>query len=188
MDTGDSTYAKSLAAHFNRPRVSGLFADLDPTAGGQVSWKQLGDRVAVTWQDVPEFGFRSPNSFQVELFQDGRIRLTYLALAARYGLAGLSAGQGLPGGFEESDFTAWPACPVALLSSPPRLEVRRAGATLMLVWPAAGTGLVLEASDSLSPALWRQIPTALVPDGGQYQVPVSVTATSTFYRLRPAGP
>ncbi|MBN2564031.1 MAG: hypothetical protein JXQ75_24215, partial [Phycisphaerae bacterium] len=51
---GDSDYTESLDDHFNRPRISGLFDDLDPAQGGTVSWKQLADRAVVTWQGVPE--------------------------------------------------------------------------------------------------------------------------------------
>lgn len=43
----------SLAAHFSLPTLSGLGVDLDPTAGGVVSWKDLSDRAVVTFQGVP---------------------------------------------------------------------------------------------------------------------------------------
>jgi hypothetical protein len=94
MGSGDTAFAESYAAHFNRPRVSALFDDLYPTTG-QVTWKQMSNRVAVTYLAVPEFGASTQtNSFQMELFFDGRIRLTYLAVKALDGLAGLSAGTG----------------------------------------------------------------------------------------------
>ena len=48
----DST--ESVDDHFGLPRVSGLWDDLDPGEGGTVSWKQFGDRVAVTWENVPD--------------------------------------------------------------------------------------------------------------------------------------
>src|SRR4029450_13432941 len=69
MNSGDLTYTDSLSAHFNRPPLSPLFRDLDPSRGGTVSWKQLGDRVAVTFQGVPIYAAPSAaNSFQFELF------------------------------------------------------------------------------------------------------------------------
>jgi len=73
---GDNANVESLAAHYNRPRVSALFDDLDPTSGGAVSWKQLSDRVAVTYLNVPEYQRTNGNSFQIELFFDGTLRLT----------------------------------------------------------------------------------------------------------------
>jgi len=103
---GDTTYAESPAAHFSLPRISALFDDLAPAAG-QVTWKQLADRVAVTWQDVPEFGLTTTNNFQIELFFDGRIRMTWLDVAATDGLAGLSRGQDLSADFVESDLSRY---------------------------------------------------------------------------------
>jgi len=111
QNEGDSSFGSSLAAHFRLPRVAALFDDLDPSTGGTVSWRQLGDRVAVTYQNVPEFGVSTRlNNFQIELFFDGRIRVTYLAIASSDGLAGLSRGTGVPPGFVESDFSAYGLC------------------------------------------------------------------------------
>ncbi|HKW28451.1 MAG TPA: M36 family metallopeptidase, partial [Verrucomicrobiae bacterium] len=114
MDSGDSTYLESYAAHFNRPRVSALFDDLLPSTG-KVTWKQMSNRVAVTYLAVPEYGAASQtNSFQMELFFDGRIRLTYLTVKALDGLAGLSAGAGVPAGFTESDLSSYGSCSLPL--------------------------------------------------------------------------
>ena len=109
MDSGDSTYTESFAAHFDRPRVSALFDDLYPSTG-QVTWKQMSNRVAVTYLNVPEWNDSNTNNFQIEMFNDGRIRLTYLQIDATDGLAGLSAGYGIPAGFIESDFSAYEQC------------------------------------------------------------------------------
>ena len=111
--SGDTEYSESLANHFNKPRVSALFDDLNPASGGTVSWKQLSDRVAVIWQSVPEFGATSTNSFQIELFFDGKVRITLLSIAATDGLIGLSRGTGTPSGFVESNFSAYPSIPTA---------------------------------------------------------------------------
>jgi hypothetical protein len=95
-----------------------LFNDLDPSEDGVVSWAQLEDRVAVTFQDVPNFYALNRNSFQAELFFDGRIRLTYLGVDATGGLVGLSRGGGEPPDFEGSDFLkygpCWPALQVTI--------------------------------------------------------------------------
>jgi len=102
---GDQDYSESLEDHYDTLRVSGLFRDLNPSADGQVSWKQLADRAAVTWQNVPEYGQNNKNTFQIELFFDGRIRLSWLAMGAEGGIVGLSDGAGLPPDFEETDFS-----------------------------------------------------------------------------------
>ena len=111
MNSGDSNMVESFASHFNLPRVSALFHDLNPGAGGTVSWKQLTDRAAVTFQGVYVYGTTLPNSFQIEMFFDGRIRLTWLTITGLYNLVGLSAGQGVPAGFIESDLSSYSMCP-----------------------------------------------------------------------------
>lgn len=105
---GDAAYVESLAAHFNRPRISMLFDDLNPATGGTISWKQLTNRLVVTFQNVREYGASSVNSFQAELFFDGRIRITWLALAVQDGLAGISDGSGVPFNFIESNLSDYP--------------------------------------------------------------------------------
>ncbi len=98
--SGDSSYSVSLSDHFNRPRISGLFCDLY----GTVSWKQTEDRVVVTYQNI------SSNSFQIEMFFDGIIRITYLDISAWWSIAGLSSGKGLPWDFVESDLSEYASC------------------------------------------------------------------------------
>jgi subtilisin family serine protease len=107
--TGDTEYTESAGSHFRIPRISALFDDLDPSSGGTVSWKQAPDRVAVTYENIPEFGNNNQNSYQIELFFDGTIRLTWLALDARDGLAGLSSGDGTPINFLESNLSDYPS-------------------------------------------------------------------------------
>ncbi|MFP6640702.1 MAG: S8 family serine peptidase, partial [Myxococcota bacterium] len=103
--SSDTGYSESLSTHFTLPRISGLFNDLNPSSGGQISWKQLADRVAVTYENGPEWGTSNSNSFQIEIFFDGTVRITHLAMAASDGLVGISAGAGVPADFAESDLT-----------------------------------------------------------------------------------
>lgn len=107
---GAAEFTESIEAHFSLPRISLLFDDLDPTKQGQISWQQLDDRVAITWLNLPEYRDLDTNSFQAELFFDGRIRLTYLEIDAWDGLIGLSPGGGVPENFQESDFSRYGAC------------------------------------------------------------------------------
>lgn len=109
--TGDNDFSETLADHFGpEPRISGLFDDLNPVQGGTVSWKQLADRIAVTWNAVTEYNGSDQNSFQIEMFFDGTIAITHLNIDALDGLTGISAGTGTPGDFIESDLSAYVTC------------------------------------------------------------------------------
>lgn len=110
FSSGDGSYQESLSRHFSQPRISALFDDLNPSHGGKVSWKQLADRVVVTFQEVPKNYSGKPNSFQTEMFFDGVIRITHLGIAIRDGLVGLSRGGGTPGDLAESNLSDYPPC------------------------------------------------------------------------------
>ncbi len=107
---GDSDYTESLADHFDLPRISALFDDLNPASAGTVSWKQLADRAVVTWNNIPEYGTSNYNTFQVEMHFDGTILISYLNITAPDGLAGLSEGSGVKPEFYESDLSAMEFC------------------------------------------------------------------------------
>ncbi|MCH8334133.1 fibronectin type III domain-containing protein [Candidatus Sumerlaeota bacterium] len=110
----DTDFSESLSDHFQLPRISGFFKDLDPRAGGRISWKQGLESIAITFEDVPEFGGNDTVNFQIEIFfagaLDGTIKLTYLGLEASRGLSGLSAGDGLPAGFVTRDIGSYGNC------------------------------------------------------------------------------
>jgi len=110
---GDTEYEGLLANHFSLPRISGYFTDLTPAGSQDISFRQLEDRVVVTFDGVPIYGDKTAkSSFQIEIFfADGAIRITWLKIAAGAGVAGLSEGKGLPPElFEESNFRAYPVC------------------------------------------------------------------------------
>ncbi len=109
----DTTWQATLTNHFRRARIAGLFADLDPGSGGQVSWKQLADRTVVTFLNVPDYGGTGAVSFQIEMFYEGTIRITWLGTGFLSGIAGLSAGGGVPADYAPSDLTAYGTCLVA---------------------------------------------------------------------------
>jgi len=111
FNDGDIDFDESLAEHFGPlPRISGLYDDLNPALTGTVSYRQLADRVAVTYQDVSENGEGGPNNFQIEMFFNGRIAITHLGISAPDGIVGLSSGEGMPALFVESDLTAYGPC------------------------------------------------------------------------------
>ncbi len=91
-----------LEAHFAVPRISFLFADLVPTAGGEIWARRLNDRFVLTFEGIPEYDFSNvwtsplPNTVQLEFFDSGHIRFTYQELGVKNAVVGLSDGNGLP--------------------------------------------------------------------------------------------
>ena len=119
--SSDTSYSPSLTTHFKKPRISALFLDLNPGTSGTISWRQLTDRAVVTYQNVPGYGTTNYNNFQIEMFFNGKIRVSILAIATPNGLIGLSQGLGLPSGFVNSSFTNYsktPAIPPVLTVTP----------------------------------------------------------------------
>jgi Zn-dependent metalloprotease len=98
----DLLYTPTLASHFAIPRISALFSNLAPQAGGEIWARALPDRVAITYENIREylagspFSAPAPSTFQVELFYSGHIRITYLDVNVRNAVVGLSNGGGLP--------------------------------------------------------------------------------------------
>jgi len=166
FSSGDSSYEESLDRHFSQPRISVLFDDLNPSYGGKVSWKQLTDRAVVTFQDVAKNCSGKRNSFQIEMFFDGTLRLTHLDIGIRDGLAGLSRGGGTPADFAESNLKDYPSC--FFLSVPESVTEgkdtdRIAPVTLgALIPPPVGMEMRMASSD---PTELRVDKTALFPAG-----------------------
>lgn len=152
FSSGDSSYQESLSRHFSQPRISALFDDLNPSHGGKVSWKQLADRVVVTFQQVPKNYSGKPNSFQTEMFFEGVIRITHLGIAIRDGLVGLSRGGGTPGEFAESNLSDYPPC--FFLSLPEQVtegkdtEIIAPGTIGALIPPPADLEIHMSSSDT----------------------------------------
>lgn len=142
FDAGDSSYSETYSNHFSMKRVAALFDDLVINSGS-VSWKQLPDRVAVTYLNLSEYGSSTLNTFQIEMYYDGRIVLSYLNIAASDGLTGLSAGQGVPSGFVESDLSGYPSCVIAgralSVVKPNGGECYEPGTVASIIWSYTGT-------------------------------------------------
>ena len=107
--SGDSDYTPTLEDHFDLPRISALFNDFS-VAFGTVSWKQLADRAVVSYENVPDYGTSNNNTFQVELFFNGDIHISYLNMDSNDGIVGLSEGNGLDPDFYATDLSAMGAC------------------------------------------------------------------------------
>ncbi|MBT7352335.1 MAG: S8 family serine peptidase, partial [Phycisphaerae bacterium] len=102
----DTGYEESLSSHFGIARISALWDDLNPSAGGTISWKNLSGGVAVTWQNVPEYSSSNSNTFQVIMKWDGGIQMSWLGIDLADAIVGLSAGLGQDPDFEPTDLSA----------------------------------------------------------------------------------
>lgn len=112
FDSGESYYTETLERHFAQPRISALFDDLAPGTDGAIYFQQLADRAVVTYSNVTEW-YASPansNSFQIQMLFDGTIIITWLEREALGGLAGLSAGGGIPVDYVEHNLSSNAFC------------------------------------------------------------------------------
>ncbi|MCE9610692.1 MAG: M36 family metallopeptidase [Chthoniobacter sp.] len=161
--SSDIQWTESFTNHFAKPRIAGLFRDLNPPVlGGSVKRRQFADRVAVAWQSVREYGTALANNFMIEMFFDGRIRITMLNIASTKGLIGLSRGTGEPAGFTQSNFSGYPL---------PTL-----GATLPASATEGAGGLANQGSVTLSsPTAVARTITLTSSDPTAVTVPASVT-------------
>lgn len=115
---GDTSSAATVTNHFSAPRISALIADFDVRRGGTISYKYLVDRLVITWMNVPRQSQSDASTFQVQLFTDGRIVLSWLDCAVESTVVGLSppstraagrtavGGRGVPTGFQSTDLSA----------------------------------------------------------------------------------
>jgi hypothetical protein len=114
-----SAYSESPGALLaGVPRIAALWDDLNPAAGGTVSFSSTRAAFSVTFDGVPEYMATTGNSFSVTLrnsplghllsgVQGGMFSLDYGTIAAAGGLAGYSCGGRVTSGFElERDLSA----------------------------------------------------------------------------------
>ena len=95
-------FSESVPEFLNgRPRIAGLWDDLDASAGGVVSFDRRHGRFTVSWSEVPEFAIGGSNSFSITLKRGSRdVEIEYGQLTALDGLSGVSCGGAVTSGFE----------------------------------------------------------------------------------------
>ena len=116
FDSSDRSYSESEVMHFSKKRISAFFRDLNPADGGSVVVKETNDCVVVAWQNIRDYDTGSINTFEVEMFYEGPIRLSWLSVGSKYGMAGLSEGLSTPINFQQSDVSKYAICPPELQS------------------------------------------------------------------------
>ncbi|RMG47938.1 MAG: hypothetical protein D6723_15685, partial [Acidobacteria bacterium] len=84
-------------------RISGFWTDLDPSQGGTVTVRSDTDRLVITWDHVPEAGTGALNTFQIVLFDDDRIVISFSDVQSKIGLTGITPGALFPTPIDYTD-------------------------------------------------------------------------------------
>ncbi len=107
----DTDYTETIEDHFSELRIAGRFDDLNPSDSGTVRYRQLKDRMVVSWDRVTEYSGGNENTFQIEMFFSGEIAISWETLeGGNDGIIGLSEGNGVDPDFVPSDFSSYPEC------------------------------------------------------------------------------
>jgi len=144
----DNIYNETITAHMSKPRIAGVFDDLDLRSSGTVSWKELADRVAVTYEDAPLYGSSDTVTFQVEIFFDESIHITWLTVQSSSCIVGLSNGAGVPFDYEDMDLSAAEGCGPSCIGDFTGDGLRNLNDLALLLGYYGQTGLTHEQGDT----------------------------------------
>ena len=91
------------------PRIAGLYADLNPAAGGKVTYgKTTKNAFFVKWTNVPVYNSNGGNTVQIAIDDSGKIDVTIGAVSSKAYVVGVSAG-GQGNSAPETDLSKAPA-------------------------------------------------------------------------------
>ena len=90
---GSRDNGRTLDVHLSRAQIALLWVDLYPGVAGMIRFYEAADRVVVSFDGVTEYNASNSNTFQAELFFDGRIRLSYVGIQLTDTVVGLSPGR-----------------------------------------------------------------------------------------------
>jgi hypothetical protein len=98
----DFNFTENSAAFLSGPpRIAALWDDLNPAAGGTVTYQKTDCTFSVIWSNVPEFPNVGAVSFEIKLYKAFNwVEIRYGATSALDGLAGVSGGGVVTSGFE----------------------------------------------------------------------------------------
>jgi hypothetical protein len=153
----DTDFSESVGEFLTGPaRIAPLWDDFNPSDGGSITALPDGPDFLISWNNVPEWGAATTNSFELRLRADGTFDVTYSSIAATDGLAGRTTGGGEPDPGETDLSTA--AQPI--------------GALMTTVYEYFGSG-----DNDLDGGFLAFAP-CVVPDPAEIEVdPTSLTAT-----------
>jgi hypothetical protein len=105
------------------PQIAGLWDDLNPVAGGTITFEETNDSFTVKFAGVPERAGPTTgsgsNTFSITLKLSSQIQVSYGGMSALDGLAGVTCGGAVTSGFETSiDLSARAGSIVNLLLQP----------------------------------------------------------------------
>ncbi len=112
--SGTSIFSPSVGGLINGslPSLCPLWSDLNPGAGGSVSFLVTATAIVITWNDVPSFGSNNLNTFQAQIHLDGSVTFCYVELdSSLVSIVGVSAGNGAAAA--QMDLTAAPFCTIS---------------------------------------------------------------------------
>jgi hypothetical protein len=114
LGNGDGATAARTATRFlqGAPRIAVLYADLDPTAGGTVSYRHDdAQSVTIRWVGVPEWGGHAGNTAQVTLDAQGTVTIEIAGVSGTDYIVGVSQG-GAENAASPSNFALLAGAPI----------------------------------------------------------------------------